>query len=344
MSRRLLVVGSGQRVREAALPAIRRAEGIELGGVVSRKSKSIASEGEEHEVRGFDSLTRERLSGVDLVYLVVAKGAVPAVLRRLVELDVSGVELLIETPVLLVRHLGHRPLLEAFRAAWVSEDCTTLPAFDALRECVASGAIGEPRRAVLDRSGYAYHGLAMAKTLLGGGPVRRARQRRLAPDRRERRVELASGREAVVIDPRDYARGHLRLEGSSGALTDEGSDGDELSLAAELRGSDCIAFRAGDARRELDPAEVELMGQAGPGEGLFRWMDGMKRVGFLALLRRLAAGGGAYPLGEAIEDAVVDYHLEKLGRYRATPLTRPDAALARLGYSLLTRVGDRLRP
>ena len=64
-------------------------------------------------------------------------------------------------------------------------------------------------------------------------------------------------------------------------------------------------------------------------------------VGFLALAARIAAGHGAYPLSDAVEDSVVDYHLEKLGRYRSTPFTRPDAPLARFAFSALTRLTDR---
>jgi hypothetical protein len=65
-------------------------------------------------------------------------------------------------------------------------------------------------------------------------------------------------------------------------------------------------------------------------------MEAMKRVGFLRLLRRLASGKGAYPVEQALEDMVVDYHLERFGRYLATPLTRPDAPLAKLILGLLT--------
>lgn len=340
MTRRVLVVGSGKRVVEAALPVLRRAEGYELEGVVSRSPKTLNSEGRELEVRGLDSLTPARLSEVDLVYMVVAKGAVPAVLRRLVEAGVGSVDLLIETPVLLVRHLGHRPLLDAFRNAWVSEDCLTLPCFDAARAFFASGAAGALEAVTFDRSAYAYHGVAMARAVLGGGPIRRARQRRLPGGLRERRIVVADGREATIIDPRDYALGTMTFHGSEGRLTDRDEPG-TTRLEAVVDGDRCVALRAGDARRELTPAESELMGSRGEGLGVTAWMDGMKRVGFLKLLEAIGEGRGACPAADAIEDSVVDYHLERLGRYRATPFTRPDAPLARLGFAALTRLVGR---
>ena len=341
--RRILVIGSGKRVREAALPVIARAgDDFELDGIVSRKPKSIESEGATHAVRSLDTLTAERLAGIDLIYMVVSKPAVPLLLRRLNEFDGSRVDLLIETPVMLVRHLGHRERLSPFRNVWVSEDCTTLPCFDVLASFVATGAIGELEHAHFDRSAYAYHGLAMVKTVLGDSRIRRARQRRVAPSTRERTIELENGKRATILDPRDYSKGTMSFRGSSGTVSDqELKTPDSHRLEVETSGPECRGFRIGDVRRELSPEEVELMGEPSPGIGVTAWMDGMKRVGFLALLRRIAAGQGAYPLEQAIEDSVVDYHLEKLHRYRSTPLTRPDAKLARLAFSLLTRLADR---
>lgn len=341
-TRRILVVGSGQRVRKAALPVFERATGFEVAGVVSRTPKTIESGGREYEVHGLDRLTPAFLSEIDLIYMVVKKQVVPDLLRTLATCDLSSTDLLIETPVMLVRHLGHRSLLEPFRNVWVSEDCETLPCFDALKTLVASGAIGELRSATFDRSAYAYHGMAMIKSTLGGGPIRSARQRKLPDGLRERTVTLANGRHAKVRDPRDYALGTMLFEGSAGSLADYGEEhGTRHKLEAITDDERCTAFRAGDSRRELTAPEIELMGSRGAGPGITSWMDGMKRVGFLSLMERIHAGRGAHPLASAIEDSVVDYYLEKLGRYHATPFTQPEARLPRLAFTLLTKLLDR---
>jgi len=259
------------------------------------------------------------------------------VLEQLVALGAGSTDLLIETPVLLTKHLGHLRLLERFRHAWVSEDCSTLPCWDP----VLSLTDGAPvQRAEFDHSAYAYHGVAMARTLLGGGPVRSGRRRELAGGR-EWTLEFAAG-SARVRDPRDYATGRMRLETSAG-LVAYGPDAPAGALPFEacLEAGRCVGFRAGDARSVLDDAERELLGAPGEGAGITAWMDGMKRVGFLRLLRSIAAGRGAYTVRDAVEDSVVDYHLERLGRYRANPLTTPDRPLARGLYGLLTRVAGR---
>jgi hypothetical protein len=67
----------------------------------------------------------------------------------------------------------------------------------------------------------------------------------------------------------------------------------------------------------------------------------MKRVGFLRLLEKIDGGEGAYPLLEAVEDCVVDYHLEKIGRYLVNPFTSAQFASARLLMKGLTRLAAR---
>ena len=65
-SRRILIIGSGKRVCEAALPVIARTDGeFELDGIVSRTPKSIEADGRTHPVLGLETLTQERLAGID---------------------------------------------------------------------------------------------------------------------------------------------------------------------------------------------------------------------------------------------------------------------------------------
>ena len=339
--RRVLLVGSGKRVCEAALPVFEAAEGLEVAGVLSRTPKTIRAAGREYAVEGLDALTRERLSGVDLLYMVVSKPAVPGVLRRLMTHDVSGLDLLIETPVMLFRHYGHLGLLDAFRSTWVTEDTHPLPCFDPVHAIARSGELGELESARFEESAYAYHGVAMAKGALGGERILRARQKPRSDGKRERTLHLDNGRTASIVDPRDYARGRLRFDFAGGAVADHEASGASLRLEALLEGEELVGFRAGDHVRELDPLERGLAGAAKEGRGLTAWMDGMKRIGLLSLVRDVIAGRGAYPLVSAVEDAVVDYHLERLKRYRATPLTDPRSALARLGFKALTLAAGR---
>jgi hypothetical protein len=332
------LIGSGKRVLETALPCFLAAqEHWQLAGMYSRTAKSVDLGPARFEVQALERLDQAQLSKLDLVYLCVSKKAVPAVLARLKALDRSRTDLLIETPVLLFKHLGHLNLLQGWRNVWVSEDCVTLPWLEPIDRAIAAGAIGELKHVVFVQSAFAYHGVALAKRLLGGRVLRGSRQK-LAGEFAQRQLKLSAGRGATFFEPRDYGVGRTVWIGSRGVLTDgQGRASGQVHVRVERRGDQALAFHAGDAVRVLDPLEQQLIGPPQGAETLSAWMDGGKRVGFLAFLRQIAAGQGAYPLAEALDDALVDYHLDKLGAYLSNPLTHVRSAPGRALMRLITK-------
>lgn len=339
---RVLVVGAGTRVLEAALPALfSRPDAFEVVRTVARKKRTERVGERGVSVEPLDDLTSADLAGVDLVYAAVAKPAAPRVLAKLAELGATRCDLLIDTPVFLFKHLGHAKLLDGFRNAWVAEDCVALPCFDPLAELRRSGAIGEPREVVFDRSAYGYHGVAMVKALLGAATVTSA-SKKPAPGGAVRTLRCPGGKRGTILEPRDYARGRFHLVGTSGAVADhdEGPDG-ALRLEPIEESGRCVGFRAGDASARMDEVEVELLHDDPDPGGVVPRMDGLKRVGFLRLALGIREGRGAYPTAEALEDMVVDYALEKFKRWRRTPLVDPKRGVGRLLPGLLTRIAGR---
>lgn len=343
MTKQVLIVGSGKRVQEAALPALARLpEHYHLRGVYARTEKTIEVEGREYAVERLEDLQPSDMAEADLIYMVVGKQAVPTVLRALARYHTAHVDLLIETPVLLFKHLGHLDLFQRFRNTWVSEDCTELPCFDPVRSVLEAGSIGALTRVVFERSAYAYHGIAMAKALFGARRVRHASRRRIGGRQARRTLRFAGGRELVTLEPRNYEIGRMSLIGERGTISDRSQPADgHLRLEAVVEDGRCVGFRVGETASELSAEERSLMGEPG-GElragGVTVWMEGMKRVGFRRLLEKIERGHGAYPLLEALEDCVVDYHLEKVGRYVVNPFTSVQFASARLLMRGLTRV------
>jgi hypothetical protein len=110
-----------------------------------------------------------------------------------------------------------------------------------------------------------------------------------------------------------------------------------LPLEPLLDSELCRGLRAGPLEVRLDDDEAELTRGDPPDASVTARMESMKRVGLLRLLREVAQGGAGYPLHAALEDMVVDWWLERVGHYRATPLTSPHFAAARLAYGLATR-------
>lgn len=337
--RRVWILGSGKRVQDAAIPAIRRATGFTLQGVLARTAKTITVEGEDVHVTPLADLKSEELQPGDLIFSAVAKVAVPDVLATLGKLGVGEVDLMIDTPVLLYKHMGCLPLLDPFRNVWVSEDTTTLPCWDPVRASIAAGDIGEVRRVVLDRSGYAYHAFAMGKAVFGNSFVRAAKRWK---SEKRRGAHFMSGGELEIRDPRDYSIGRIRIEGTTAAISDS-PDKSEHLLQAIIVNGECTGFRVGAHESLLSDVERTLMGgpKGVPTAGVTVWMEGQKRVGFLRLLNAINSDAGAYPLEQAIDDTVADYHLERVGRYAPNPFTSPRSGLGRFLLRVLTKLARR---
>ena len=337
----VLIIGSGKRVRAAGLPAFQRmSHSFEVRRVFARRAKDLEVEGHHYVVAPMDELDATSLEGIELIYVAVTKDAVPRVLERLAALEVGSIDLLIDTPVVRFKHFRHIDKLSAFRNAWVAEDCVYLPWIELARRAIDDGRIGEVEGVLFTQSAYAYHGLATAKAVLGETRVRRARRRKIGAGFARRDIFFSGGHEAWVVEPRDYSTGRIAILGKGGSIADYEHEAEgHLQLSPVVEGSDVIALRLGDETTPFDEVEIELLRGDAPEVGLTARMDAMKRVGFLRLLRAITRGEGAYPVDAAIDDTVVDYYLEKLGRYRATPLTDSRAPLARSLLKLVTRLG-----
>lgn len=334
--RNLLVLGCGKRVVETALPALARLDGsIALRRIAARKPRTITVEGRAHEVTSFADVTARDLEGIDLVYVAVGKDAVPGVLRRLVELGAAKLELLIDTPLVRFRHFAQARLAQRFRAASVAEDCIELPWIKALHALEHSGEIGALREIDFERSAYAYHGFATAKAILRATRVVRARRVKLAGEGARREVALDGDKRFAVVEPRDYALGHVAVRGARGEVSD--ASGSKIPLEPILLRGECVGFRAGSSRVELGADEAELCRGDAANASVTARMERLKKVGFLRLWKRLARGERAYPCDDALEDMVADYHLEKFGRYGGGAFTSPRSTLARAWMNVALR-------
>jgi hypothetical protein len=324
----VFVVGAGKRVRETALPALVSLPGaFEIAAVLARSARDLAAAGRRFPVRALDEGLAQEVAPGDLVYVAVGKDAVPAVLERLAVLDRARLELLVDTPVLRWKHLRHLERLEGWARVSVAEDTAYLPWYAAAR-----AAAGSVESVLFDRSAYAYHGLAQAKALCGAARILRARRGA------QRELLLSGGARATIVEPRDYAVGRVVLTGSRGRVADRLEPGESgIRLEPLLEGDWCTGFRAGDVVTRLAPEEAALTGGCDPAATITARMDSMKRVGFRRLLESIAAGKGANPLADGLDDMGVDWFLERFGRWRPTALTDVRSALARRVWGILGR-------
>ncbi len=336
--RRVTIIGVGKRIREAVLPAFRALEDLfEVRSLHGRRARTTEAAGRTWQVDPLAELNN--LDDVDLLYLAVGKDAVPTVLDHLAALNLGQTDMLIDTPVVRFKHFRHLDKLRGYRNTWVPEDCAYLPWLPPLRRVALSGALGQMEQALLHRSGYAYHGLATAKAMLGAERITGGRRRRGPDGLHARHLGLANSARALIVEPRDYSKGHISLAGSQGTATDRLEPPTGAIPMLPVLANGCVeSIRIGDELEALDDAERSLTSGVLAPTTLTACQAAMKRVGLLRLLRAVHAGHGAYPLAAAVDDMVIDYHLEKLGRYVSTPLTNPRAPTAKALLRALTRL------
>ncbi|MBI5434576.1 MAG: hypothetical protein HZA52_17225 [Planctomycetes bacterium] len=341
-TRRVWIVGAGKRVKETAVPALVAAgERFEIHGVLGRSAREETLAGRRFDVRALAALDARTFAGADLVYMAVGKQAVPQVLASLARFDLGAVDLLIDTPVLLLKHFRHTAQFRRFRNVWVAEDCYFLPWFDVVRAELAHGELGPLVEVRLLHAAYAYHAFATLKGLFGVERIAAARRTRVDGGRR-RTVTIDGERRAVIVEPRDYASGWIELHCAKGSIAERGhAPSGARTLEPVLEGADCVGFRIGERVVRLAPREVELMRGPAASTGVTARMEAMKRVGFLRLLESIHSEMGGYPLASGLDDMLVDYLLEKSGRWSSNALTSIDSGLARTLYSTLSRIAGR---
>ncbi len=334
--RRIWIVGAGKRVRETALPAFTSlGRDVEIAGILARSARDLEVGGHKYAIRPLETLRATDFGQDDILYVAVGKDALPSVLTALSRCDRSRLELLIDTPVLKIKHLRFAPLLEGWQRASVAEDVAYLPWIETLR-----AAAGDVRSVTFDRSAYAYHGLAQSKAVCGADRIVRARRVKTADGTSRREIELSNGTRALVIDPRDYSRGRVIVEGSRGRVTDRVESGENaIALEIVLESGRCVGFRAGGSTSRLADAEIALQNVDPSSSTVIARMESMKRIAFRRLAAEVVAGRGGYPIASGLDDMAVDWFLERLGSWRyggALDIRRP---VVRVLWGAIGRLG-----
>ena len=336
---KLAVIGAGKRVQSDVLPVLATlSEQVELVAVGARSTRTVDFAGRPLPITALDELIADgTLAACDVVYVVVAKGSVPAVVARLAAGGVTAPTLLLETPGLLLKHLGHLGKLAPFERVAMAEDCSRLPWLDVVSAAEADGTLGPLQHVLLDRSAWRYHGMALMKALFGRASVRWARRVGRGDGARVE-VHYSGGRSGVMVETRDYDAGHLVLTGAHGVV----SDAPELvpdATALQLVPGDweSLELHLGDHVSVLPAEEAGLLSGFQSGDRVTAHTHGMKRIGLRRLLLTLAAGGDAWPLSEGLDDMLVDALLEKARVYLGTPATAMTSPLGRALVSTLMR-------
>jgi hypothetical protein len=318
--RRVLIIGSGRRIRNNFLPAFaQRRDQFEIVGLWSRTREHAERAASPWGVPVVDSPAAV-LDAVDTVVVSVSTTAVRAVLGELAE-RAAQLSVVLDTPVFgQAAHLPAMATLRTFARVVVAEDYMNYPQWTLARRAVADGLIGEVRSVELAHSGYRYHGLALIRSLAAFDHVTVASRRRVGADVRFE-FRLRRGLRGRITEPYDQARGTTTIIGEKGVITDSAQVGAEHGPVHVLR-------PRGDARPdgylldgpglpdglELDLPELPaLLDAEVPDRSLF---NALKTCGLLEVLA--AVPGEAFHSRYTYREALYDHLATAV--LRASPL------------------------
>ena len=244
---KIVIVGSGDRVQRAVLPALFCLQDqFEVVSVVGRDLEKLARLATRWDVATTTELSSIDFEKIDLIFLAVNKFANPEVLQLLLDHGAGQCVLMIETPVLEPAQLGAANLLKRFRQTWVAEDTIALPHWRIAEQLIADGRIGRLKKIWLHNSGYRYHALARIRHLAGGVFVRRSRLFRYAGATAELNITLSNRVKATITEPHTRAHQQFMIAGSQAVIsnfpiyprstTDSFNLGNEIDGDGRLRG------------------------------------------------------------------------------------------------------------
>lgn len=222
--RQVAVIGAGRRVRQNFLPALEVLDGWSVAGLTSRGGHSAAEAGRQWGLDPVPSISSFDWRNIDTVVVSVTTTEVPKVLYQL-EPYAGGLDLVLDTPPFArARDVRWATILRRFRRVVVAEDFMRFPDFELMRRAVRGGAIGTPREVVLVRTGFRYHGTALARSLFGFPPVLTAISRP-GRDGREAHYRLRGGGRVRVTGAYEPARGVVTVHGTEGSISSGANGG-----------------------------------------------------------------------------------------------------------------------
>ncbi len=217
---RVLIIGSGYRVKNSFLPALRLLDSdVEVLGVHSRNIANARAAGEPFGIGAVENLDSLRPGDVDAVMVSVTPTSNLAVLRATAHLA-PGAALVMDTPA-AVRwgDLRQLALYRRWRTVRVAEDFMNLPQFRLVGKVIESGVIGDVVRIRLESMGYRYHALALLRSWLGFPLVRSSRCRWSRGGAVDIVYRFPGGVTGDVIEPFTGADGPFEVVGTRGSIT-----------------------------------------------------------------------------------------------------------------------------
>ncbi|MBI4079751.1 hypothetical protein HY414_00795 [Candidatus Kaiserbacteria bacterium] len=166
--KRALLIGSGNRMRYGIIPAFWcLRDSFTIASIVSRTTKRLSLFHGAFEATTTTSLSEVDMSALDLIIMAVTTNEAAGILRELSKRDVRHVTLMLDTPVLPIRHVLAARCFRNFKAVTVAEDSIALPPFLLAKQILEGGTIGSVVDMHFFHNAFRYHALAAMRMFAG---------------------------------------------------------------------------------------------------------------------------------------------------------------------------------
>ena len=211
---KVLLIGSGNRIQNNFLPALQCvSDQFEVSGIYSKTLINAQSVAEKWGVRAVEDLKSVNFDEIDVVMISISTHAVPSILKQL-QPHGKNLHLLLDTPVMDGLHNAlNLKLLRVFKNVQVAEDFMNFPQFSLIRSLIAKQCAGDVRSVRLEHTGYRYHGIALAKSLLGFPKIKKYTRIRTKAGLNEHHILFNNQTSAVIVQPYQRLDGRVIVEG-----------------------------------------------------------------------------------------------------------------------------------
>lgn len=302
MKKNIIIIGIGKRTRDDMLPAILASKLFNIIGIYARSGRTINFQGKDYEIKKLEELDNAILEKTEWIYLSVPISSSQSVLKYLNNLRIENIKLLIDTPVFPIRYFWLRIYLKKYLRVFVSEDIVYLPWVLPLKN-----KIGKLNKIIFDRSVYAYHGVALIKTILDEDYFKKIVLKNIK-GREIIEIKSKNGAEVSVIEPRDYSSGSMTFYGQGGEITDNLlSTGVNMRLIIE--NNICRGIDVAGEIVSFSDEESEVIGEVSDGSSVTSLTLKLKRVGMIRMFNKIVLENED---GWSVKKAVNDIRLYEL--------------------------------
>ncbi len=302
MKKNIILIGAGKRLQNDVIPALEVSDAFNVVGIYARSTRTILISNLSQQVRSLNELDFEKIKKADWIYIGVPSSSLRSVFKFLAGFPLKNISLLVDTPVIPWRYSRVKKYFKNFYQVVVAEDIVYLPWIEPLKKALG----GKITEMIFEHSAYAYHGIALAKTLADCRNFKKARLDKLNGET-AMKLEFSNGAAVSIFEPRDYAKGAMIFSGPSGKIDDcfPYSGASMFPIVCEGK---CLGINIAGEKVIFSEQETKLIGPVLKNATITSMTLQLKRIGLLKIFKGLAE---EEKNGRNVSDAVSDTRLNE---------------------------------